>query len=89
VNRFEDMACATCGRILNTYQRPDGGIARLHTTRSRSYDHRPVPGDQLTSVAGNCVCLGIHITTAVGWAHELKRDWTSYLATRQEPGNLG
>ena len=28
--------------------------------------------------------LGMHINTAVRWAHRAKRDWTSYLATRAE-----
>jgi hypothetical protein len=29
--------------------------------------------------------LGIHINTAVRWAHRAKRDWTSYLAARAAP----
>ena len=56
-----EMACATCGRVLNTYHRPGGGLAHLHPTRTRGYDHRPVPvpADQLTAVARDCdFCSG-------------------------------
>ncbi|MFG2042199.1 hypothetical protein [Dactylosporangium sp. NPDC048998] len=51
-----EMACATCGRILNTYRTPGGGVAHLHPTGPRDYDHRPapVPADQLTAVARDC-----------------------------------
>ncbi|GAA1577317.1 hypothetical protein GCM10009827_118960 [Dactylosporangium maewongense] len=51
-----EMACATCGRILNTYRTPGGGVSHLHPTGPRDYDHRPVPvpADQLTAVARDC-----------------------------------
>ncbi|GIG67728.1 hypothetical protein Pen01_40230 [Phytomonospora endophytica] len=31
--------------------------------------------------------IGIHASTATAWSHELKRDWTAYLATRINPPN--
>ncbi|MET7397356.1 hypothetical protein ABZS66_28110 [Dactylosporangium sp. NPDC005572] len=51
-----EMACATCGRILNTYRTPGGGVSHLHPTGPRDYDHRPapVPADQLAAVARDC-----------------------------------
>ncbi|MGI5238736.1 hypothetical protein [Dactylosporangium sp. CA-139066] len=51
-----EMACATCGRILNTYRTPGGGVSHLHPTGPRDYDHRPVPvpANQLTAVARDC-----------------------------------
>jgi hypothetical protein len=56
-----EMACTTCGRVLNTYRRPGGRLAHLHPARTRGYDHRPVPvpADQLTAVARDCdFCSG-------------------------------
>jgi hypothetical protein len=50
---------------------------------SRSAALINLAADLPASVLANL--LGIHINTAVRWAHRAKRDWTSHLAARAAP----